>query len=384
MARRPIASIVGAANSVDQDDASLTPAAHAAQAGVRALAQAGLTTRDVDGLFSASAYYYLPTLTLGEHLGITPSYSDSSNIGGCSFVAHLQHAAAAIATGRCSVALIAYASTQGTDAASGLRSMSEPLVYEAPHGPLWPITGFALRTQRHFHEFGTTSEQLAEIAVAAREWACLNPDVDVDQPLTVADVVGSRMICAPLHKLDCCLVTNGAGAVVVTAADRAADLVDDPVHVWGVAEAHDARSVSSIPDLVRTPATRTGPAAMRAAGIGIADVDVFQLYDAFTISVLLALEDLGVCPKGEGGPFVQDGVLRPGGGLAVNTSGGGLSARHPGMLGIHLLLEAVQQLRGTATGRQVPDAAVALVHGLGGVQTSAATAVLGRSDGSPT
>lgn len=378
--RVPVASIVGAASSVDQDDGSLTPAAHMVQASVLALREAGLTPDDVDGVFSASAYYYLPTLTLAEHLGITPSYSDSTNIGGCSFIAHLRHAAAAIDAGLCSVALIAYASTQGTDAGRGLRSMSEPLVYEAPHGPLWPITAFALRAQRHFHEFGTTSEQLAEIAVAAREWACINPDVAVASPLTIDDVLSSRLIASPLHKLDCCLVTNGAGAVVVTSSERARDLTDVPIDVLGVAEAHDARSTSGIGDLVRTAAATTGPRALRQAGLDLADIDVFQIYDAFTIAVLLSIEDLGLCPKGEGGPFVGSGVLRPGGGLAVNTGGGGLSARHPGMLGIHLLLEAVTQLRGTASGRQVADATTALVHGLGGAQTSAATAVLVRGD----
>lgn len=379
----PIVSIVGASSSVDQDDAGLTPAAHAAQASVLALAQAGLTPRDVDGVLSASAYHYLPTLTLAEHLGISPTFSDSTNVGGCSFIAHLQHAGAAIDAGLCDVALIAYASTQGTDVGRSLRSMSEPLVYEAPHGPLWPITGFALRAQRHFHEFGTTSEQLAEVAVAAREWACRNPDVGVDEPLTIADVVSSRMVSTPLHRLDCCLVTNGAGAIVVTSADRARDLVDAPIDVCGVAAAHDARSVTGIPDLVRTAASTTGPAALRQAGVTLADIDVFSLYDAFTIAVILAIEDLGLCPKGEGGRFVEDGILRPGGVLAVNTSGGGLSARHPGMLGIHLLLEAVEQLRGSASGRQVADARLALVHGLGGVQTSAATAILARHDWSP-
>lgn len=383
MNRGPIASIVGASSSIDQDDSGLTPVAHMAQASVLALAQAGLTPRDVDGLFSASAYYYLPTMTLAEHLGIRPTFSDSTNIGGCSFIAHLEHAAAAIDAGLCNVALISYASTQGTDSSNGLRSMSEALVYEAPHGPAWPVTGFALRARRHFHEFGTTSAQLAEVAVAAREWACLNLDVATTTPLTIDDVLGSRMIADPLHKLDCCLVTNGAGAVVVTSAERAADLTARPVHVWGVAESHDARSVSGIDDFVQTAATVTGPRALRAAGVELADIDVFQLYDAFTIAVLLAVEDLGLCAKGEGGPFIESGVLRPGGGLAVNTSGGGLSARHPGMLGIHLLLEAVAQLRGEATGRQVADARTALVHGLGGVQMSAATAVLARHDWSP-
>lgn len=379
MADRPLLAIVGAGEAPSQDGGTLTPAGLMAEASAAALKDAGLAKDAVDGLFSASAYHYMPTLTLGEYLGIRPTYSDSSTIGGCSFVSHLRHAAAAIDAGLCTVGLISHASTQRSDGFRRVRSMSEPLAYEVPYGPLWPITGFALMAQRHMHEFGTTPEQLAEVAVAAREWALLNPASGQTDPLSVDDVLGSPMISSPLHRYDCCLVSDAGSAIVVTSPERAADLCEDPIYVWGAAEGHRNRNVSAMPDFAGSPTEDTAPPALRQAGISLADVDVFQLYDAFTIAVLVILEGLGLCPKGESGAFVQDGRLRPGGGLPVNTSGGGLSCRHPGMLGLLLLLEAIAQLRGEAGERQVADAQLALVHGLGAVHMSGATAVLSSS-----
>lgn len=383
MSRNPLLAIVGAAEAPSQDLGTLSPASLMAEATAVALAQTPLRPRDVDGLLSASSYYYMPTLTLGEHLGIRPTFSDSTTIGGDSFVAHLGHAAAAIAAGRCTTALIAYGSTQRSDGRRLVHSMSEPLAYEAPYGALWPVAGFAFMAQRHMHEYGTTSAQLAEVAVAAREWARLNPAAPRRDPLTVDDVLASPMISSPLHRYDCCLVTDGGGALVVTAPDRAADLCERPVYVWSVTEGHRNRHVSAMPDFTESPAADTGPRALREAGVDLAGIDVFQLYDAFTIAVVLMLEDLGFCPKGDGGPFAAEGVLRPGGKVPLNTSGGGLSYRHPGMLGMVLLLEAVAQLRGEADARQVPGAASALVHGLGGVHLSGATAVLGRAGWRP-
>ena len=377
MARRPLIAIVGAANAPSQDSADLTPVGLMAQAAACALEETSLTKADIDGLFTASSYYYLPTMTIGEYLQIRPTYSDSTTVGGCSFIAHLRHAARAIAAGDMSVGLIAHASTQRTDGSRFVKSMSESLSYEVPYGPLWPITGYAMMAHRHMHQFGTTPEQLAEVAVAAREWALLNPEARQSKPLTIEDVLSSPMVSSPLHRYDCCLVTNGGGALIVASPERAPDLCEKPVYVWGAAESHDSRYVSGLPDFVTSPARVTGPAALDEAGVTLDDIDVLQIYDSFTIANIITLEDLGFCDKGEGGPFVEGGTIRPGGKLAVNTSGGGLSYRHPGMLGMVLLLEAMAQLRGEAAGRQVAGAASALVHGLGAIHMSGATAVLG-------
>jgi acetyl-CoA acetyltransferase len=354
-----------------------------AEAAAVALKGTGLTKNDIDGLFSASAYYYMPTLNLGEYLGIRPRYTDSTTIGGCSFVAHLNHAARAMATGGCEVGLIAYGSTQRSDGSTRVRSMSEPLAYEVPYGPMWPIAGYALMAQRHMHEFGTTPEHLAEIAVAARAWALRNPDARATKELTIEDVVTSPLISSPLHRYDCCLVSDGAGALIVTLPERAADLCENPVYVLSSAEGHAARYMSALPDYVTSPAAETGPRALEAAGLKLDDIDVFEIYDSFTIAVLIALEDLGFCAKGEAGAFVEDGKLRPGGSLPVNTNGGGLSFRHPGMLGMGLLLEAIIQLTGRGEGRQIDGATTALVHGLGGVHMSGATAVLAGPNWKP-
>lgn len=346
------------------------------QAATAALADAGLTKDEVDGLFSASVYYPMANLNTAEYLGIQPTYSDSTNMGGSSFVAHLNHAAAAIEAGRCEVALIVYGSIQRS-ASGRLVSSGESTPYEDPYRPRYPVSAYAMAAARHMHEYGTTREQLAEVAVAARQWAWLNPKAFARDPLTVDDVINSRMVSSPLTARDSCLVTDGGGAVVVTSAERARHLRRPPVRLLGAAEAHWHRSISAMPDLTRTAATESGPRAFARAGIGPSDVDVVLLYDAFTINTILFLEDLGFCAKGEGGPFVSDGRIAPGGKLAVNTNGGGLSYCHPGMYGIFLIIEAARQLRGECGDRQTPGADIALVHGNGGVLSSQTTAVLG-------
>ena len=373
---RPILAIVGASEAPSQDAGTHTPTALMAEAAAGALDECELGLADVDALFSASAYHYMPTLTLGETLGVVPRYSDSSTIGGSSFVGHVGHAANVIAAGECEVGLIAYGSTQRSDGSRFVRSMTEPLAYEVPYGALWPIAGYALLARRHMYEYGTTSAQLAEVAVAARQWATLNPSARERGPLTVEQVLSSPIVADPLHRFDCCLVTDGGGALVVAAPERGADLCERPVYVYAVEEAHVARNVTGISDLTTSPAAITGPRALAKAGVTLDDIDVFELYDSFTIAVILTLEGLGLCGRGEGGSFVEDGRLGPGGGLAVNTNGGGLSNRHPGMLGMFLLLEAVAQLRNEAGARQVEHASTALVHGLGGVHMSGATAIL--------
>jgi acetyl-CoA acetyltransferase len=368
-------AIVGASEVDTFQTSGRSPVGLMAVAAKRALDDAGLTVADVDGLFTSSSYYAMPTLTLGEYLGVRPRFVDSTGIGGCSFIAHLAHAAAAIEAGLCEVALVAYGSTQRSDRGK-LVSMAEWLPYEQPYGLIHPVSAFGMIAHRHMAEYGTTSEQLAQVAVSAREWALRTPDAPYREPLTVDDVLASPMIASPLHKLDCCLVTDGGGAVVVTSAERARDLRADPVFLVGAGEAQNHRHVSQMPNLTATAAADSAARAFAMAGVDHGAVDTVHLYDAFTISLLILLEDLGFCPKGEGGAFVGEGRIGPGGSLPVNTNGGGLSYCHPGMLGMFLLVEAVRQLRGQAGDRQVPGARVSLVHGMGMTLAAHATAIL--------
>lgn len=348
------------------------------QATGRALADAGLTLGDVDGLFTHSAFFGLPVVTTAEYLGIRPRHLDGTATGGSSFVSHLWHAAATIEAGMCEVALIVYGSIQRS-AGGGLVASGGNLQrsWEAPYGPRQPATSYALAAARHMHQFGTTKEHLAEVAVAARRWAQLNPVAFEQSELTVKDVVGARMVSSPLGVRDCCLVTDGGGAVVVTSAERARSLRKKPAYILGAGEATWHTSISQMPDLTVTAASESGARAYDIAGVRPDDIDVVQLYDAFTINTLLFLEDLGFCDKGEAGPFVNDGSIAPGGRLPVNTNGGGLSYCHPGMYGIFTIIEAVRQLRGEAGDRQVPESELALIHANGGTLSSQVTAILG-------
>jgi len=348
------------------------------QATVRALADAGLQKSDVDAVFGHSAFFPLPTLTICEYLGIQPRMTDGTAVGGSSFVAHLRHAQAAIEAGLCEVVLIVYGSTQKSSS-GGLMASGAALTksYETPFRPRMPASGYALATARHMHEFGTTREQLAEVAVAARKWAQLNPVAYLRDDLTVEDVLASRMVSTPLTVRDCCLVTDGGGAVIVTSAERARSLRKPPVFLLGAGEANWHVSVAQMSDLTRSAASESSRRAYEIAGVRPDQFDVVEVYDAFTISTIMFLEDLGFCAKGEGGAFVDQGGIAPGGRLPVNTSGGGLSYCHPGMYGLFLIIEAVRQIRGEAGARQVADAHLGLVHGNGGTFASQVTAVLG-------
>jgi acetyl-CoA acetyltransferase len=349
------------------------------QATARALADAGLGKEDVDALFTASIQHPLPALGASEYLGIKPRYHDTTMDGGSSFVSHVLHAAAAIEAGQCEVALIVYGSVQRSSA-GGLQDVGHSFLYEDVYSPRRPMGMYALAAARHMHEYGTTREQLAEVAVSARRWAQLNPKAFLRDELTVEDVLGSRMICSPLSALDACLVTDGGGAVVLTGADRAQDGPHEPVYLLGAAEAITHDNISTMPNLTVTAAKESGERAFAMAGLTPADMDVVQLYDAFTINTILFLEDLGFCPKGEGGRFVEDGRIAPGGELPVNTTGGGLSYCHPGMYGIFTVIEAVRQIRGDAGERQVERAATAVAHGNGGVLSSQSTAIFGSRE----
>lgn len=376
--RGKVAAVGVAESDLGEVGKGVTPLDLVGQAAVAALRDAGLQKSDVDGLFSASAYYPLSTLNVGEYLGIKPRYSDGTNMGGSSFVAHLHHAAAAISAGLCEVALIVYGSTQRSDS-GGLVSSSEQSPYEAPYRPRLPLSAYAIAASRHMYQYGTTREQMAEVAVAARQWAQMNPKAFARDPLTIEDVLNSRMVSSPLTTRDCCLVTDGGGAVIVTSAERARELRKAPAYLLGAGEAHWHRNISAMPDVTRTAAAESGPRAFEMAGVSQEDIDVAMLYDAFTVNTILFLEDLGFCEKGEGGEFVSEGRIAPGGELPVNTSGGGLSYCHPGMYGIFLIIEAVRQIRGECGARQQPDVDVALVHGNGGVMSSQVTAILGST-----
>lgn len=346
-----------------------------------ALDDAGLSIKDVDGLFT-SGVSGMGIVSLAEHLNLNPDFLDSNSIGGSSFVSHTAHAAAAIAAGYCNVALILYGSKWSSDrfaiGTGGAGGGDPSEQFENCYGPT-TVGDYALTAQRHMHEFGTTSEQLAEIAVTMRRHASMNPLAKFRDPITVEDVLTSRLVSSPLHLLDCCMISDGGGAIVVTSADRARDLKKKPVHLLGAAEACYHTS-AGVRDLTNAAAQQSGPKALARAGVAHKDINMAMIYDSFTITVLVTLESLGFCKKGEGGAFIQNGRIGLGGELPINTDGGGLSSNHPGMRGIFLVIEATKQLRGECGDRQVKDCKIALCHGTGGtlgLRHSGATLVLG-------
>lgn len=349
-----------------------------------ALADAGLTMKDVDAYFGAGDSPGFGALSMIEYLGISASYMDTTEMGGSSYVAHVNHAAAAIAAGKCRVALVSLAGKPRTGGTQpGARSSAAP---EADFENVWGntvVAGYAMAARRHMFEFGTTSEQLAAIKVAASTHAQHNPNAMLKDVVTIEDVVGSPLVADPLHRLDCCVITDGGGAVVVVSPEVAADLDRHCVPVLGGGEAPKHTNNGRI-DLTHTGALWSGPPAFAEAGVTHADIDYVSIYDSFTITVLQTLEDLGFCEKGQGGAFVADGALQaPDGGLPFNTDGGGLCNNHPGNRGgMTKILEAVRQLRGEAHAAvQVPDCEIALAHGTGGSlanRMGSATLILGR------
>ena len=349
-----------------------------------ALQECGLALKDVDGLFAAGMEMgAMGVVQLAEYLNLKPRYVDGTNIGGSSFVAHVRHAAGAIQAGLCEVALILYGSTAASNAmaiGTAGRAGSDPAAgFVSPYG-LTTVGGYAMAARRHMHLYSTRSEQLAEIAVTMRRHAALNPDAKMRQEITVEDVLSSRVISDPLHLLDCCIISDGGGALVVTSLERARDLARPPVQLLGSGEAVWHQEIGA-PDMLSIAASQSGAEAFRTAGVSHDDIDVAMIYDSFTITVLLTLESLGFCKPGEGGDFVSDGRIGLGGALPLNLDGGGLSSNHPGMRGIFLVIEAVKQLRGECGDRQVKGAALALAHGTGGLLStlhSGATLILGR------
>lgn len=352
------------------------------QATSRALADAGIDRREVDG-FMSHGTGALPPIELAEYLGLRPDWADSTGHGGSIWEFMLEHATAAIAQGLVEVVVLTYGSTQRADLKRGLRMANlsfgtrGPAQFAAPFGH--PVGAhYAMVARRHMHEFGTTIEQLAEVAVSARFNAGLNPEAYYRDPITVDDVLQSPMVWDPLTTLHCCIRSDGGGAVVLTSAERARDCPKPPVWVLGTGEAVSHVTMAEWRDFTESPCVRSGALAFARAGVRPEEIDVCQVYDAFTPMVLLTLEGLGFCAKGEGGPFVEGGRLRVGGEFPTNTDGGGLSACQPGMRGIFLLIEAVRQLRGEAGDRQVAGARLACVNGTSGWFSAASTAVLGR------
>ncbi|MEC7917000.1 MAG: acetyl-CoA acetyltransferase [Actinomycetota bacterium] len=349
-----------------------------------ALDDAGLDRADVDGLFGASmSMGMMGIVDLAEYLDVRPDYLDGTNIGGSSFVAHVSHAAAAIHAGLCNVALVLYGSTAASNAMAigtgGAGESKNPdAAFTSPYG-MTTVGSYAMYANLHMNTYGTTSEQLAEVAITMRKHAGLNPNAKMRSPITVDDVLGSRMISRPLHLLDCCIISDGGGAVVLTSLERARDLPKPPIQLLGCGEAVQHQGAGRS-DLLTIAAQQSGDRAFTMAGLDRSDVDLAMIYDSFTITVLATLENLGFCAFGEGGDFVSEGGISIGGSLPVNPDGGGLSSNHPGMRGIFLVIEAVKQLRQECDARQVADPEVALAHGTGGTigdKHSGATLILG-------
>jgi acetyl-CoA acetyltransferase len=377
----PDIAIVGAALSdIGRVDTKTVFELHY-QAASRALADAGLTKDDVDGMASCGTGLLAP-IEVAEYMGLRPDWVDSTGVGGSAWEFMLEHAAAAIRNGHARTVLIVYGSTTRADLKARRRSANlsfgarGPVQFDVPFGHTL-ISKYAMATRRHMYEFGTTIEQLAEIAVSTRDNASHNPEAYYRELITIDDVQSSRMMADPLTKLHCCIRSDGGGAIVVTSKERARDCAKQPVWVLGTGESTSHTTMSEWDDFTESPAVRSGKQAFERAGVTPDDIDVCQIYDAFTAMVLFSIEALGFCKKGEGGPFVADGKLRIGGELPTNTDGGGLSHCHPGMRGMFLLVEAVRQLRGEAHGRQVNDAKLCCVNGTGGWFSSASTAILG-------
>jgi acetyl-CoA C-acetyltransferase len=359
-----------------------------AEVAAGALADAGLEFSDVDAYLCAGDAPGFGPLSMIEYLGLRCSYVDSTETGGSSYICHVGHAASAIAAGKCRVALVTLAGKPrtGSPAAGNPRRPGAPESnFEQSWGMPRPVEGYALAAQRHMHEFGTTSAQLAEIKVAASQHAQHNPHAFLQQPVSVEEVLESPMVSSPLRRMDCCVVTDGGGAVVVVHPDVARDLPRRTVKVLGHGEAPKYADNGRI-DLTYSGAVWSGPRALEEAGVTVGDVDYVSIYDSFTITVLITLEDLGFCEKGQGGEFVSGGTLRsPDGRLPFNTDGGGLCNNHPANRGgMTKILEAVRQLREEAhPAVQVRDCTVALAHGTGGSlanRMGSATLVLGRED----
>lgn len=377
-------AIVGAYESPSRVADGVHPFAIHAECVAGALEDAGLEIGQVDGFATAASFApegarEMTVAEVAEYLGIHARWFDGTDIGGGAPLSHAGHAAAAIAAGLAEVVVVSYAAAGRSwpyGSEDYLTYASGPGQWELPYGPTTVAT-YGLAAQRHMHEFGTTPEQLAKIAVQCRANAAGNEHARFRDPITVDDVLSSPMIASPLHRLDCCVVTDSGAAFVLVSRRRAEHLASRPVYVLGFGEALGQVSMSQMSRFTETAGIDSGRRAFATAGMMPPDIDCAQLYDSFTITVLLALEDLGFCARGEGGGFVDAGSLAPDGVLPINTDGGGLSSNHPGRRGAIATVEAVRQLQGRSPGVQLKDPRTCLVHGVGGSLSATATMVLG-------
>jgi acetyl-CoA acetyltransferase len=380
MSLRMSAAIVGASET---DVVGIQPDKSAiqlhAEAAFNALADAGLTKDDVDGVLCAG----LSPVQIVEYLGITPTFVDGTSVGGCSFMLHVRHAAAAIKAGLCSVALITHGESGKSRVGMGGWGQSRQTLgaqFEEPYGVAGPPTRFTIPIMRHMHEYGTTHEQLASVAVATRRWAEKNPRALMRDPITIDDVLNSRMIAYPVHLLECCLVTDGGGALVVVSAERAKDFPKKPIYVVGTGESTEHSMISQMHDFTESRAFKvSGELAWEESGLTQKDIDHAMFYDAFAHTPMFALEALGFVGKGESGPFFEAMRTAPGGDFPLNTNGGGLSYTHTGMYGMFALQESVRQLRGEAAA-QLPNVRTSIAHGVGGMFHAAGTVILSNDE----
>jgi len=368
--------VVGAAETTDLGViANLSQIQLHADAALNTLADAGLKPTDIDGIATAGE----SPVNVAHYLGITPTWVDGTTVGGCSFMIHVRHAAAAINEGLCKTVLITHGesgrSRVGVSKRRGGGAGSLQGQFELPYGIMGPPTTFTIPVLRYLKTYGLTEEALAIVAVIQREWAGKNPRASYRDPITVADVLNSRMIAYPFRVLMCCLVTDGGGALILTSAGRARDFPRKPVYILGTGESVETPMVSQMEDFTTSKAFRvSGKKAFDEAGITHADVDHLMIYDAFAHLPLYGLEDLGFCKPGEAAAFIAGRNTAPGGKLPLNTNGGGLSYMHSGMYGMYAMQESIRQLRGIAPA-QAPGAKISIAHGVGGMFAASGTIV---------
>jgi len=350
-----------------------------ADAALNAMEDCGLRPKDIDGIATAGE----TPVQLAHYLGITPTWVDGTSVGGCSFMIHVRHAAAAIEAGLAKTILI----THGESGRSRIGNPARPVPpqslngqFEQPYGPMGPPSMFTIPVLRYMKTYGVTEEQIAQVCVVQREWAAKNPRATFKTPISTEDVLNSRMIAWPFRLLMCCLVTDGGGALILTSAERAQDFKTKPVYILGTGESAETPMVSQMEDFTSSRAFRVaGPTAFQQAGINVRDVDHLMIYDAFAHLPIYGLEDLGFLPRGEAAAFIAERNTAPGGSLPLNTNGGGLSYMHSGMYGMYALQESVRQMRGIAPA-QVPDAKISVCHGVGGMFAASGTIIFSNQD----
>jgi acetyl-CoA acetyltransferase len=376
--KRSRAAVVGAAETTQLGVIpNMSQVQLHADAALNAVRDAGISILDVDGIATAGE----SPESLAHYLGITPTWIDATGVGGCSFLMHVRHATAAIEAGLCRTVLI----THGESGRSGIAAAGFPVPvrgsllqqFESPYGTTGPATMFTVPVLRYLKKHGLREDALAEVAVVQREWAAKNPRATFKDPISVDDVMNSRMISYPFRLLMCCLVTDGGGALILTSAERAKDFAR-PVHIIGTGESVETPMVSQMEDFTTSRAFRvSGREAFKSSGITHSDVDHLMIYDAFAHLPLYGLEDLGFCKPGEAAAFIRERNTAPGGKLPTNTNGGGLSYMHSGMYGMYALQESVRQVRGIAAA-QVPDVKISVAHGVGGMFAASSTIVFSK------